>query len=175
MRSLMVIKQPVVQHPQRLTITGPVHEWAKYLSTRSNKRIYRYVFDARNPFPGQPLYQQPHHWVDKYFVFKTLQFRYPTQRLKDLSTKHAQLWINFANGKTPWQQYWYTGDGEEVIMVADERYGWVERSIAEHEKLMETSWKTCEALIASWRDQKGKSFSPLDIEPFKGKSMVSFE
>jgi hypothetical protein len=171
----MVSKQPRVPYLQILTIIAPHHEWAKYLSTHTNKKIYRYVFGVRNPFPGQFLYQQAHHWVDKYFLFKTLQFRYPTQRLKDISTRHAQLWIDFANGKTPWQQYRYTGDGEEVVMIADERDGWVERTIAEHEKLTETSWKTCEALPVSWEDQKGKSFSPMDIEPLKGKSMVRFD
>lgn len=60
-------------------------------------------------------------------------------------------------------------------MVADERDGWIEKPVAEHEKLMETSWKACEALVASWKDQMGKSFSPVDIKPLKGKSMVSFD
>jgi hypothetical protein len=142
------------------------------LSTHTNKKVYRYIFDVRNPFPSQPLYQQPHHWVDKYFVFKTLQFRFPTQKLKDISTKHAQRWIDFANGKKPWRQYTYSGDGEEVIMVADEREGWVERTVAENEKITELSWKRCELLVESWKDFKGKVFSPLDIEPLKGKSVV---
>jgi hypothetical protein len=174
MRSAMVSKQPKVECFHILTIIAPVHDWAKYLSTSTDKRIYRYVFDVRNVFPGQSLYQQLHHWVDKYLVFKSLQLRYPTQRLKNISTRHAQLWIDFANGKSPWQQYRYTGNGEEVVMVADERDGWIERSVAEHEKLTETSWETCEVLSASWESQKGKSFSPLDIEPLKAKSMVTF-
>jgi hypothetical protein len=110
--------------------------------------------------------------VDKYFVFKTLQFRYPSQKLKDISTKHAQLWIDFANGKTPWTQYKYNGDGEEVIMVADERDGWVERTVAEDEKITELSWKRCETLVESWKDNRGKVFSPLEIEPLQGKSVV---
>jgi hypothetical protein len=145
---------------------------AKYLTTHTNKKVYRYIFDVRNPFPSHSLYQQAHHWVDKYFVFKTLQFRYPTQKLKDISTKHAQLWIDFANGKTPWAQYKYSGDGEEVIMVADERDGWVERTVAEDEKLTELSWKRCEALVESWKNHRGEVFSPLDIEPLQGKSVV---
>jgi hypothetical protein len=127
---------------------------------------------VRNPFPCQPLYQQPHHWVDKYFLFKTLQSRYPSQRLKDISTKHAQLWNAFANGKAPWKEYKYTGNGDEIIMVADEREGWVERTVAENERITEISLKTCEALVASWEDFKGKSFAPLDIDPLKGKSLV---
>jgi outer membrane protein assembly factor BamE (lipoprotein component of BamABCDE complex) len=108
---------------------------ANYLTAHTNKKVYRYVFDVRNQFPGSPLYQQPHHWVDIYYVFKTLQFRYPTQRLKDISTRHAQLWVDFANGKTPWREYKYTGNGDEIIMVADEREGWLERTVAENERL----------------------------------------
>jgi hypothetical protein len=113
--------------------------------------------------------------VDKYFLFKTLQFRYPTQRLKDISTRHAQLWIDFANGKPPWRQYRYTGNGDETIMVADEREGWIERTVADHGKITETSWRTCETLFASWQGKMGKAFSPVDIEPLGGKSMVRFD
>jgi hypothetical protein len=145
---------------------------AQYLTTHTKKKVYRYIFDIRNPFPGSPFYQQPHHWVDVYFVFKTFQFRYSTQKLKDISTKHAQLWIEFANGKTPWKEYKYTGKGEEVVMVAEEREGWVERTVKEHEGIMETSWKRCEALVQSWEGKKGVGFSPLEIEPLRGKKMV---
>jgi hypothetical protein len=166
---------PYADVNQSLTKSAPHHHWAKYLSTQTNKKVYRYIFDVRNPFPGSPFYQQAHHWVDKYFLFKTLQFRYPTQNLKDISTRHAQLWIDFANGKAPWQEYHYTGSGDEMIMVADERDGWVERTVADHEKITETSWKTCEALIASWQDHKGRAFSPVDIEPLGGRSMVRFD
>lgn len=60
-------------------------------------------------------------------------------------------------------------------MVADEREGWVERTVADHEKITETSWRACEALVASWQGQKGKTFSPVDIEPLGGKSMVRFD
>ncbi|KAF1832332.1 alpha/beta-hydrolase, partial [Decorospora gaudefroyi] len=101
---------------------APTHSLAQYLTTHTTKKVYRYLFDIRNPFPGSALYQQPHHWVDIYFVFKTYQFRYPTQNLRALSTRHAQLWTSFASGDAPpWSAYRYTGRGDEVIMVADER------------------------------------------------------
>jgi hypothetical protein len=145
---------------------------AQYLVTHTNKKVYRYIFDVRNPFPGSPFYQQPHHWVDIYFVFKTFQFRYPTQRLKDISTKHAQLWIDFVNGKTLWKEYKDTEEGDEMVMVVNEREGWVERTIKKHESIMETSWKRCKALVQSWEAKKGVSFTPLDIEPLRGKKMV---
>ncbi|PVH95755.1 alpha/beta-hydrolase [Periconia macrospinosa] len=102
---------------------APTHALSNALS-RTNKKTYRYIFTIRNPFPSHPLYQLSHHWVDIYFVFKTFHFRYPSQRLKDLSTRHAQLWVEFANGEAPWRAY---DGGEGVVMVADERDGWVER------------------------------------------------
>ena len=145
---------------------------AQYLTTHTNKKVYRYVFDVRNPFPGSSFYAQPHHWVDVYFVFKTFRFRYPTERLRNISSRHAQLWTEFANGKTPWKEYKYTGKGNEVVMVADEREGWIERTVAAHESILETSWKRCEALVQSWEGQKGVGFNPLAIEPLKGKKVV---
>ncbi|KAH7398951.1 Alpha/Beta hydrolase protein [Phaeosphaeria sp. MPI-PUGE-AT-0046c] len=151
---------------------APLHAWSKHLSTHTSKKLYSYVFDVRNPFPSHPLYQLPHHWVDKYFVFKTLQFRYPSQRLKDISTKHAQFWIDVANGKVPWSEYRYSGNGDEVIMVADEREGWVERTLEKHEEIMETTSKRCDMLLESWKGMQGRTFTPLEIDAFKGKSMV---
>ncbi|CAO2647459.1 Nn.00g083810.m01.CDS01 [Neocucurbitaria sp. VM-36] len=151
---------------------GPIHALARNLTTASDKKIYRYVFDVRNPFPNQPLYQQPHHWVDIYYVFKVHQFRYSSRRLKDISTRHAQLWVDFANGNTPWKEYKYTGNGDEVIMVADERDGWIEKTVAENEKVLEYSWRRCESLWESWKEEKGKSFLPLNIAPLEGKKLT---
>ncbi|OAK98147.1 alpha/beta-hydrolase [Phaeosphaeriaceae sp. SRC1lsM3a] len=151
---------------------APIHAWSKYLSTHTSKKIYSYVFDVRNPFPSHPLYQLPHHWVDKYFVFKTLQFRFPSQRLKDISTQHARLWIDVANGTAPWSEYKYTGKGDEVIMVADEREGWVERTLEKHEEMMEMTVQRCEMLLESWKGMRGRTFAPLEIDALKGKSMV---
>ncbi|KAJ4377516.1 hypothetical protein N0V83_000341 [Neocucurbitaria cava] len=152
---------------------APVHAWAQASTTNSNKKVYRYVFDVRNPFPNQPYYQQPHHWVDIYYVFKNHQFRFPpSQRLKDISTKHAQLWIDFANGKEPWTEYKYTGNGDEVVMVADERDGWVERTVAQNEKILEWSWRRCESLWESWEAERGKQLAPLKIAPLQEKKMT---
>ena len=107
-----------------------------------------------------------------YFVFKTFQFRYPSQRLKDISTRHAQLWIDFANGKEPWPAYKYSGKGDETVIVADERQGWVQRTVAEDEKIMETTWRRCEALLESWEKKQGTPFLPLQIEPLRGRKIV---
>lgn len=154
-----------------LTHPAPNHNLAIHLLRHTNKKTYRYIFDVRNPFPNHRLYQQPHHWVDVYFVFKTLQFRYPLQRLKDISTRHAQLWCQFANGQQPWTEY-RGSDEDAVIMVADDREGWVEKTVTDYERVMETSWKRCEALIKSWESQRGRAFSPLAISAFTGKNLT---
>ena len=151
---------------------APTHALATYLATNTNKKVYRYVFDVRSPFPNSPTYQIAHHWVDVYFVFKTYQFRYPSQKLKNISTKHAQLWIDFANGETPWSEYKYEDGTDARIMVADDRDGWVERSVAEDEKITELSWKRAEALWESWKGMEGKWFSPIQIKPLEAKSVV---
>jgi hypothetical protein len=57
-------------------------------------------------------------------------------------------------------------------MVADERDGWLERTVAENEKITELSWNRCEALVESWTSHQGMDFSPLEIDALKGKSMV---
>lgn len=57
-------------------------------------------------------------------------------------------------------------------MVADEREGWVERTVKQHEEIMEMSWERCEKLVETWKDFKGRTFDALDIEPLRGKSMV---
>jgi len=59
-------------------------------------------------------------------------------------------------------------------MVADERESWIERTVVDHEKITETSWRSCEALVASWQGKKGRAFSPVGIEHLGGKSMVRF-
>jgi len=52
-------------------------------------------------------------------------------------------------------------------MVADERDGWVQRTVEEHEKVVDNSWRRCEALVESWDSMRGKHFSPFQIEPMK--------
>ncbi|KAF2660803.1 alpha/beta-hydrolase [Lophiostoma macrostomum CBS 122681] len=147
---------------------APTHALAKYLTTHTTKKVYRYTFDIRNPFPGHGLYNLPHHWVDVYFIFKTFQFRYPRQKLKDISTQHAQLWLDFANGKAggPWSEYRYGDGADAVIIVADEREGWVERTVAQDEELRELGLKRVEQLWDAWLPSVGqKYFEPNKFGP----------
>ena len=58
-------------------------------------------------------------------------------------------------------------------MVADERDGWVERTVKEQEWVMELeSRERCELVRESWKGVEGKTFAPLGIEALEGKSMV---
>ncbi|KAF2734885.1 alpha/beta-hydrolase [Polyplosphaeria fusca] len=157
-----------------VVFSTPAHALCRHVSTstNANKKIYRYIFDARNPFPGSPCYQHPHHWVDIYYVFKTFQFRYPHQRLKDLSTRHAQLWIDFTNGKSPWSEYRYDEGGNATFMIADEREGWIQRSAKQDENLCGRDWARCELLWESWKGMQGKWFQPLKIEPMRKSKVV---
>ena len=70
----------------------------------------------------------------------------------------------FANGKAPWGRYEYTGQGDEVVMVADEREGWVERRVDRVERDLEWGWGRSEALVESWGEMEGRGWSPLDLE-----------
>ncbi|KAJ4400723.1 hypothetical protein N0V91_008464 [Didymella pomorum] len=147
---------------------APNHMLASHLSAKTNKNIYRYIFNIRNPFPNNVLYQQPHHWVDIYFVFKAHQFRFPSSRLKAISTKHAQLWIDFANGKAPWGEYGYEKEREAVVMLADEREGWVEKRVEQVEEELEWGYGRCEELVRSWEGMRGEDWGTLDLECLKG-------
>jgi hypothetical protein len=100
-----------------------------------------------------------------YFIFRTMQFRFPYQYLKDLSDKHAQLWIEFANGKAPWKAY--QNDGDATVMVADERDGWVERTYLEHDKLSPVKFERLDMLLEAWSEKKGQSWLPLNTAALK--------
>jgi hypothetical protein len=135
------------------------------MSTKVGKNIFRYVFNIRNPFPSAPFFQQAHHWVDVYFLFRSMQFRFPHQYLKDISDKHAALWIAFVNGEKPWSEF---GDRDEgVIMVADEQEGWVEKTLPEYDIMSRVEWSRLERLYEAWDEKKGERWRPLDLIALK--------
>ncbi|KAF2033437.1 alpha/beta-hydrolase [Setomelanomma holmii] len=153
-----------------LIFDAPIHATINHLTTHTSKCVYRYIFDIRNPYPNAPFYQQAHHWVDVYFVFRALQFRYPYEYLKDLSDTHAELWIRFACGEEPWSRYNASGnevDGERVIMVADEREGWVEKTMREYEEMSKVEWKVLDELWEAWEEKKGAEWFPLNMVSLK--------
>jgi hypothetical protein len=152
---------------------APTHLLASHLSSLPSKRVYRYVFDVRNPFPGQPLYAQPHHWVDIYFVFRAHQHRYPGdgtgERLKGISDRHARVWTGFASGEVPWGVY-KKGEGEERVMLVDEREGWVEKTAQQIERDLGWGYGRCEGLIEAWEEAglRGKHGGVLELECLDG-------
>ncbi|KAG9203305.1 hypothetical protein G6514_002958 [Epicoccum nigrum] len=175
---------PVAFHTPLLRWLGdtlfdaPMHLLARHLSAAPSKRVYRYLFDVRNPFPGQPLYAQPHHWADIYFVFRAHQFRYPAgppggegDRLRGISDAHARFWMRFARGEAPWRVYEKgEGEGEETIMLVGEREGWVERSAKQLERDLGWGYGRCEALVRAWEEAglRGKSGRVLELECLAG-------
>jgi hypothetical protein len=94
-------------------------------------------------------------------MFRTAQFRFPYQYLKDISDKHAALWIGFANGEKPWSEYGEKDEG--IIMLADEREGWVEKTLLEYEKISRVGFSRLDILWDAWSAKKGQQWLPLDM------------
>jgi len=148
-------------------VIAPIHAFANHITTNTSKRIYRYIFDTRNPFPNAPFYQQAHHWVDVYFLFRAMQFRYSHQWLKDVSDRHAELWIKFACGNAPWSEY-QTG-AEGIVMVADEREGWVEKTLSQYDSMSRTEYQRLESLWEACSEKKGVDWAPIDLAALLSK------
>jgi hypothetical protein len=86
------------------------------------KKIYRYNLELRNPFPGSMFYGVAgHHFIELLFQFQTLLERYPTTRLRQISTEFARRLIKFAIGDSPWSPY---EAGEQRIAVVSSPDGW---------------------------------------------------
>lgn len=156
---------------------APTHTLAQHLSTVPGKNIYRYIFSARNPFPGHELFLHPHHWVDIYYVFMVHQFRFPPggegERLKRISTQHARFWIGFARGEAPWGAYRRgegEGEGKERMMRVNEEEGWTE--MGRDEVRVKEGWgfERCEELVKAWGEAgwEGEVVSPLGLECLSG-------
>jgi hypothetical protein len=163
----------------KLMNTSPasIHAFSNLVASQPTKRLYRYIFDIRNPFPNAPFYQQAHHWVDVYFLFRTLQFRYPRRYLKDMSNVHAAMWIIFANGRAPWKAFkgydHINGGDASLIMVADERDEWVEMPLQKYERTSKMHEEHAETrrldlLWRVWHEEKaGQSWLPLGMAALK--------
>lgn len=62
----------------------------------------------------------------------------------------------------------YSGKGDEVVMLADEREGWVEKSVGEVEEELEWGYKRCEELVESWDGMRGRDWGALELECLRG-------
>jgi hypothetical protein len=96
-----------------------------------------------------------------------MRFRFPHQWLKDVSDRHAELWIQFACGDAPWSAH--KSGSEGLIMVANEREGWVERTMAEYEKMSRVAWKRLDSLREAWSERKGKEWMAMDVTALMSK------
>jgi hypothetical protein len=72
-----------------IVFDAPVHTPCNYLATHTNNKVYKFIFDAGNQFIGAPFYGVPHHSLNVYFLFRTLQLRFHTQKFKDMSDAHS--------------------------------------------------------------------------------------
>lgn len=123
-----------------IVFSQPAHKLINHLASIPatsplKKKLYRYTMTMRNPFPGSNLHQIPgHHFIDLFFLFQTLQERYPSQKLRDLSQEFGKAWLRFGVGKEPWEEF-KKGEGEENIMVFNGVDGCSLRSRVEDERL----------------------------------------
>ncbi|KAH8597396.1 Alpha/Beta hydrolase protein [Bisporella sp. PMI_857] len=116
-----------------ITFSNPTHKLANSLalSTTAKKRnIYRYHLTLRNPIPGSPFYQVPHHFVELLFLFGTLRERYSTQIARDLSDEVGKRWLKFGAGKEPWDRY----EEDRKVMIISGDNKWVSRTKENDEK-----------------------------------------
>lgn len=126
-----------------ITFSEPANKIARALAAPSvdgarKKKVYRYNVTLRNPFPGTPFYQVPgHHFVEVLFLFGTFRFRYPTQKLVDISTEFMRRWIAFGVGEAPWDEYELNTAQEEdaeKIMIISSSVGFEQRTRKEDEE-----------------------------------------
>ncbi|KAK6512871.1 hypothetical protein TWF506_009035 [Arthrobotrys conoides] len=107
------------------------------------QRVFRYQFNLPNPWPGTPFsYVSGHHFVEMFYQFMTFRERYPTHRsnfYQRQSEEMARLWIAFANGKDPWEEY-----NEQTgykIQICDDINGWHSRTREEDaERSKDEQW-----------------------------------
>lgn len=95
-----------------------------------------------------------------------MQFRFPYKHLQNISDKHAELWVNFANGEEPWNAF---GDWHGVvIMVADDKDGWAHKTMDEYENVNGIEFARLDSLWEAWGEKKGEIWLPLDMVALKG-------
>ncbi|KAH8813305.1 Alpha/Beta hydrolase protein [Xylogone sp. PMI_703] len=127
-----------------MTFSEPTDKVARVLASSARRegahkrKVYRYNLALRNPFPGSTYYQVPgHHFVDILFLFGTFRFRYPTQKLIDISTEFMRRWLKFGAGEQPWDEY-IVGDSnnpeDEKIMIINSSVGFELRTRKEDEE-----------------------------------------
>lgn len=140
---------------------APIHALCAHLPpspSPSTMKIYRYIFDIGNPFIAAPFYNTPHHWVDVYFLFRTLQFRFPTRQLRSLSDEHARLWTRFARGDAPW------GECAAGTLMVGRATGWAERSLVVDGEMAGRDWGRLDRLWDAWGERRGDAgFLPLKL------------
>jgi carboxylesterase type B len=73
-----------------------IHEFSK-----TGAKVYGYHLDRGNSFPG-PMNNIAHHAIDLQYIFGNFRDGFPDKKDVELSNTIMNRWIDFANGKEPW-------------------------------------------------------------------------
>ncbi|EPS36637.1 hypothetical protein H072_9913 [Dactylellina haptotyla CBS 200.50] len=136
MRLMYLIGDIYFQEPTAQMADAMSREYNSENKGEMKRKVFRYQFALPNLFPNTPYsFVTGHHFVEMFYQFMTLRERYPTHRNKFYqrqSEQMAKMWLAFANGKDPWDEY-KEADGWK-IEICDDINGWHTRTREEDEK-----------------------------------------
>jgi carboxylesterase type B len=115
-----------------------------YFSREFNKtgaKIYSYHFDRGNPFPG-PLNGIAHHALDLEYTFGNFLEGFPEKEDVNLSKALMRLWIKFAHGEAPWEDY---ASGKALYITPD-----AEVTVVPREQVTTRRWNAYDEMEKSW-------------------------
>ncbi|KAH7403893.1 Alpha/Beta hydrolase protein, partial [Cadophora sp. MPI-SDFR-AT-0126] len=163
------------QSTHSLTHSYAVNQQQHPSKTSSSKTIYRYSLELRNPFPGSIFYGVAgHHFIELLFQFQTLIERYPTARLRTISTEFAQRLIKFAVGEAPWSPY---EAEEQRISVVSSRDGWQvytreedvrQQGLSEDGGRRYSEWEMMEEVWAGLQNDREETVRMVGMEGLMG-------
>lgn len=120
-----------------------------------NKNVYRYLFDARNPFVPKA---GSHHGVELLYLFGGFEMG---ERQEKVGSEMRKAWVRFVVGEAVWEK----GAEEKVLLFTDEEVRVVEKEEVGRRR-NERGWKELEEL--GW-----EKVAPVVSEVVKGR--IRFE
>jgi carboxylesterase type B len=90
---------------------------AAHALTKAGTKVYTYCFDRTNTFPS-PLNGLAHHALDLIYVFGNFEHAFGEKKDVELSHAIMKKWIDFANGKEPWDSF-ATGKALQITTDGD--------------------------------------------------------
>lgn len=125
--------------------------------SRTGTKIYSYHFDRGNPFPG-PLNGVAHHALDLEFIFGNFLEGFPGKEDVNLSKALMRLWIRFAYGEAPWEDY---ASGKVLYITSD-----AEVAVVPREQVTTRRWDAYAEMEKTWPqvEKVGNGFINSDFE-----------